>query len=82
MNVTSHRQVSGIHQLRLGDKKIGEAWRCPGKPFFLMRLNGIFWSKGEPNTRGGFTTVKAKRLKDAAALAEKTLTAPPPAWPA
>ena len=57
-----------------GDKQVGEVWKMQGKPGFGVKLHGIYWRKGEPNTRGGSTATGVRRLMDAAPLAERTLT--------
>jgi hypothetical protein len=75
IRLTTKRQLSGIHFLFDQDgNKVGESWRgLGGNNKFGLRLNGIYWLKGQPTRRGGSTTIARRRLRDCVALAEQTL---------
>ena len=72
--ITTKRGRNRNYLLMDGDKQVGEVWKMQGKPGFGVKLHGIYWRKGEPNTRGGSTATGVRRLMDAAPLAERTLT--------
>ncbi len=72
--ITTKRGCNRNYLLMDGDKQVGEVWKMQGKPGFGVKLHGIYWRNGEPNTRGGNTATGVRRLMDAALLAERTLT--------
>lgn len=72
--MTSSKLPNGIHLIRRDGKAVGRAWKISGKRAFELTLDGIYWHKGVPNTRGGSTGITVPRLKIALALADKALT--------
>lgn len=75
MSVTSHRLPNGQHQLRNeAGEPIGRAWRLVDGPGFRFSLNGIYWHKDVPNTRGGSPSMKAKTLSECRAVASAVLS--------
>jgi hypothetical protein len=65
----------------LNGAKVGEIWnrrRVAGSGAsvgFGLRLDGIYWSRGVANRRGGLATTTAPRMKDALELAASALGA-------
>ena len=62
------------HLLMNGQTEVGEAWKVRVGRGFGVRLHGIYWRRGMPNTQGGTTTTWVPRLKDAVQLAERIFT--------
>lgn len=69
--ITTIRGKNLNHLLMKDGKEVGYAWKVPGRSKFGVKLHGIYWKKGEPNNRSGFTTTSVKRLMDAGPLAER-----------
>ena len=72
--VTTKRGRNRNYLLMNNGKRVGEVWKMQGKPGFGVKLHGIYWRNGEPNTSGGSTATSVRRLMDAVPLAERTLT--------
>lgn len=70
--ITTTRGRNNNYLLMDGDRQVGEVWKMRGEPGFGMKLYGIYWRKGKPNTVGGNTAIGVRRLMDAAPLAERT----------
>jgi len=75
VKLTSKVQLSGYHFLfDQSGTKVGEAWRGLGSSKqFGLRLDGVYWHKGQPNRSGGSPTIARGRLRDCITLAEQTL---------
>lgn len=52
---------------------VGEAFKFTQAPGYGLRLKGVYWRKGEPNTRGGGSTSGYKLQRDAIARAKSYL---------
>lgn len=71
--ITKKRGLNNNYLLAKDGKIIGETWKCVGSPGFAVNLHGVFWLRGEPNTKHGTTTTVVRRLKDVIPFVEQTL---------
>ncbi len=71
--ITTKRGRNQNYALLAGELEVGQVWKLQKGPGFGVRLHGIYWLRCQPNTKGGSTTTKVRRLMDAAPLAQKVL---------
>lgn len=71
--IIKKRQPNGDYWLFKDGAHAGSVFKCSNRRFGLS-LGGVYWRNGKPNSRGGATSKRFPRLRDAVAAAEEVLT--------
>jgi hypothetical protein len=70
--ITTKRKPNGDYWLFKDSVKVGYVFKCRGRGFGLS-LDGIYWRGEAPSRKGGCTSKRFLRLRDARAAAEIVL---------
>lgn len=62
--ITTKRYGTQMRILANGEH-VGDAFKFTKSKGYGLRLKSVYWVKGQPNTRGGFTVEGFPRMKDA-----------------
>lgn len=71
--IKSRRLPCGQHKLYKDGRVVGRAWKWGAATGFGLRIDGVYWRGGMPNTESGITTTTCRTLTECKRLTAATL---------